>query len=339
MPLSVVIPSHNRPDLLRRCLASLARHAPRGTEVLVIDDGSTGACVSVAAGEFPGVRLLRHERAGGFCAAANAGLHAASRPIVELLNDDTEVTTGWAESALVHFRQPGVAAVAPLVLLGPVDQRAPRVDSAGDRYYLGGIASKRGHGRLLGPEHLRAGTVFGASACAAFYDRAAVLAVGGFPEELGAYFEDVDLAFRLHWAGHRVVYEPACRVWHHGASSHGPCRGALLAQQARNEEWVFWRNLPTSLLARALPRHLAVLVAKAVRRWREGAFRPWLLGKLRVLGQWRAILRHRLHLQARWADADPSGWGIDTTLWCQAPAAHTTSSQEEEKSCNRWSAF
>src|SRR5205814_2348636 len=40
--LSVVIPTHNRPDLLRLCLASVTRHAPPDTEVVVADDGSPG---------------------------------------------------------------------------------------------------------------------------------------------------------------------------------------------------------------------------------------------------------------------------------------------------------
>src|SRR5262249_43231781 len=158
---------------------------------------------------FPGVRVVRRAGQGGFCAAANAGVRAARHPVVQLLNDDTEVGPGWAEAALAHFADPSVAAVAPLVLWGPPGEGGlPRVDSAGDRYYLGGVAGKRGHGEVLGAAHLSGGDVFGASASSAFYRREAFLGVGGFPEEFGAYFEDVDLAFRLHRAGRRVVYEP-----------------------------------------------------------------------------------------------------------------------------------
>ena len=56
-----------------------ARFAPPCTEVIVVDDGSRGAVVSRAAGEFAGVKVIRHEKAGGFCAAANAGIAAATR--------------------------------------------------------------------------------------------------------------------------------------------------------------------------------------------------------------------------------------------------------------------
>ena len=312
--LSVVIPSHNRADLLRLCLQSVSRHAPAGTETLVVDDASPDGAVSTAAGTCPGVRVLRLERRRGFCAAANAGLRAATNPIAELLNDDTEVEAGWADAALRWFADPSVAAVAPLVLQRSVEG-PPRVDSAGDLYYLGGVAGKRGRGHSVGPDHLRPGPVFGASASSAFYRRNAVLAAGGFPEYFTAYFEDVDLSFRLHYAGWRVVYEPAARVWHRVSASYGPPDAGLLTQQARNEERVFWRNTPARALPRALPLHLAVLAGKAWRRWREGRLLPFLRGKVGVLGEAAELLRHRRRLHALAPNGDWAGWGVESRLW------------------------
>ena len=312
--LSVVVPAHNRPDLLRACLASLARHAPAGTEAVVVDDASPGGRVATAAGSFPGVVVVRLPRRGGFCAAANAGVRVATAPVVELLNDDAEVTAGWAEAGLRPFADPGVAAVAPLVLVWPGEgPGGPRVDSAGDRYYAGGVAGKRGRGQPLGPEFLRGGEVFGASASSAFYRRNALLAAGGFPGHFGAYFEDVDLAFRLHQGGGRVVYEPSCRVLHRVGSTYGRRPSwRLLERQARNEELVFWRNLPRADLPRALPLHLAVLAAKACRRARDGGLFPWVLGRLRVLGELGELRHHRRRLAA----AGPAaGWGVEWRFW------------------------
>jgi len=152
LELSVVVPSHCRADLLRLCLASLARFAPPGTEVIVVDDGSRGEVVSRAAAEFPGVRAVRRARPGGFCAAANAGVAAASAPVVELLNDDAEVTAGWADAALRWFADPRVVAVAPLVLQNDPARHAhglpPLIDTAGDEYDPGGFAVKRGKGMV-----------------------------------------------------------------------------------------------------------------------------------------------------------------------------------------------
>jgi GT2 family glycosyltransferase len=248
----------------------------------------------------------------GFCGAANAGIAAARGAIVEVLNDDTEVTAGWAVAALAAFRDARVAAVAPLVLYWP---DGTRVDSAGDRYDLGGIAGKRGHGEMLGPAHLRPGRVFGASASSAFYRRDVLLRVGAFPESFVAYFEDVDLSFRLHRAGFDVYFEPASRVLHRVSASYGNTDRRLLEQQSRNEEQVFWRNLPRGDLARALPRHVAVLAGKAWRRWQEGSLAPFLRGRVRVLQNLPALVRHRRLLREMGPDRRVADWQVQSRGW------------------------
>ena len=72
--LSIVIPSHSRADLLRRCLTSVARHSPPNTEILVVDDGSPAQAVSCAATYLARARVIRFSRRAGFCAAVNAGI-------------------------------------------------------------------------------------------------------------------------------------------------------------------------------------------------------------------------------------------------------------------------
>ena len=313
--LTIVIPSHNRAELLHLCLTSVQRHAPAATEIIVVDDASANHVVSRTARAFAGVRVLRFERQRGFCAAVNAGIRAAHHPIVELLNDDTEVSEGWADAALSHFAEPGIAAVAPLVLRGPPNTEKPLIDSAGDRYFFGGIAGKRGHGQPLSARFLQGGEVFGVSASSAFYRRQTLVDVGGFPEEFGAYFEDVDVSFRLHWAGHRLVYEPASRVWHRVSASHGKPARRLLEQQSRNEERVFWRNLPAGDLLCAAPWHAAVLAAKAYRRWQLGELRPFLLGRLRAWGEMLHVLRHRRCLRRGMLRASAAAWGVESRFW------------------------
>lgn len=286
--LSVVIPSHVRADLLRLCLASVARYAPPGTEFIVVDDGSPSGVVTRTAREFAGVRVIRHQRALGFCASANAGIAEATAPVVELLNDDSEVTEGWADAALRWLADERIAAVAPLVLQNDPRRQAlgisPLIDSAGDEYDRGGFARKRGHGQVLGRFLLERGSVFGASACAAFYRRTAILQAGGFPEHFKAYFEDVDLSFRLRRLGFEIVHEPESVVWHRLSASYGrrPSR-RVLELQSCNEERVFWRNVRGADLLRSLPRHVAVLAAKAIRRMREHTLLPWVLGRFRAL--------------------------------------------------------
>jgi GT2 family glycosyltransferase len=293
-PLSIVIPSHSRVDLLARCLSSVRTFAPAGAQVLVVDDGSRDGVISRTAAAFAGVTTVRLPRRSGFCAAANAGIDAAVGDVVELLNDDTEVTAGWADAALEWFADPRIGAVAPLVLQDDPERRRrglpPLIDSAGDDYDPGGFAWKRGHGQpwrgAAGSPADRSGqgeVVRGASAAAAFYRRAAVQSVGGFSRDFGAYFEDVDLSCRLRRLGLTIWHDPRSIVWHRVSASYGRSPGRrLLEQQSCNEERVFWRNLGRPDRARQLGRHLAVLAGKALRRFEEGALAPWVVGRARA---------------------------------------------------------
>ena len=291
--LSIVIPSYKRADLLRRSLETVVAHAPAQTEIIVVDDASENETISRTASSFRHVKTLCLPQRSGFCVAANRGVAAAQAPIVELLNDDTEVEPGWAEAALECFQAENVVAVAPLVLKLPRSEE-PRIDSAGDCYHPGGFASKRGHGQLLSTFPLQPGSVFGASASSAFYRRDWLLRVGAFPESFGSYFEDVDLSFRLRRAGGEIVFEPRSRVWHYAHASHRRMDRRLLEQQSRNEELVFWRNTPPRQYWKALPLHAMVLFGKVLRRRREGTMAPFLLGRCRAFATLPHLIRRRL---------------------------------------------
>jgi GT2 family glycosyltransferase len=282
-PLSVVIPSRHRLDLLRLCLKSVTQFAPSDTDIIVVDDGSRDASVSLAALEFSGVRVVRHVRSLGFCAAANRGIIASHGTIVELLNDDTQVSRDWADAALRCFDDPAVGAVAPLVFMGVPEDAARVIDSAGDGYDIGGFAWKRGHRQRLTGEYLTPCAVAGASGSSVFLRRSALEKTGLFPEHFGAYFEDVDLSLRLNAAGYRIHYEPESLLWHQCGSTYGRARRLNVERQSCNEERLFWRNLDRARPLPALARHLAVLAGKALRRWREGRLSPFLMGRLRVL--------------------------------------------------------
>ena len=68
---------------------------------------------------------------------------------------------------------------------------------------------KRGHGQSAASWSARpADEVFGASGSSAFYRAEALRRAGPLDMLLVSYYEDIDLAFRLRWAGYRCVYTP-----------------------------------------------------------------------------------------------------------------------------------
>ena len=98
---SLIIPVHNAPDVLDRCLASVYATVPDGAEVIVIDDASTDARVTNVLHRWqqragPSWQFHFQQQNLGFVATVNRGMKKTQRDIV-LLNSDTEVTPGWLE--------------------------------------------------------------------------------------------------------------------------------------------------------------------------------------------------------------------------------------------------
>jgi GT2 family glycosyltransferase len=283
-------------------------HRPPGTEIIVVDDASQDGTAQWLRTTYRETRLVElpssSSPAGGgglgwgYCRAVNAGIKASRAPIVQTLNNDTIVSKDWAGPALRLFANPAVGSVAPQVRL----MREPGLlDSAGDLYYLFGWAANRGHGLPLCPEVMEEREVFGACGAAGFFRRDALIRAGLFPQHFQAYYDDVDLAFRLRWAGYRCLYTPFSKVYHwlHGTYDHRHPEITYL--MARNEERVFWANLPSQSLRRAMLPHLAHILVKVLGKGLLGR-NPgaYLRGKLAVLREAQEIRgqRQRLRLLA-----------------------------------------
>jgi glycosyltransferase involved in cell wall biosynthesis len=105
-PLTVAIPTRDRPDLVVACIDSvLATRYPR-LEVLVVDNapssGSTAEAISRAYGSLPQVRYAMTRRAGT-AHARNVALHLATSEIVAFLDDDVVVDPSWAAAMARRF--------------------------------------------------------------------------------------------------------------------------------------------------------------------------------------------------------------------------------------------
>jgi glycosyltransferase involved in cell wall biosynthesis len=87
--VSVVIPTHNRRDLLLGTIASALAQEDVAFEIVVVDDGSSdGTADAVRALDDARVRLLRHERAERVAASRNHGASVAAGAWLAFLDDD-----------------------------------------------------------------------------------------------------------------------------------------------------------------------------------------------------------------------------------------------------------
>ncbi len=118
--LSVVIPTRDRADAVRRTLDGLAEQLAEIDQVVVVDDGSSHAFATSPQHR----HFVQSVRTGGLGLnrARNLGIESTTTSLVALLDDDVIVQEGWARAVRRAFSDPLVAFTAGRITLPPTLQ-------------------------------------------------------------------------------------------------------------------------------------------------------------------------------------------------------------------------
>jgi glycosyltransferase involved in cell wall biosynthesis len=188
--ISVVIPTFNKPDLLRQTLAALESDAVslrERCEIVVVDDGSDGDATRGVIEEFSArIPLVDASapRNEGRARARNRGWRAARGRWVLFLDDDIRLRRGALRAHLMAQES------EEAVWMGAVVTAPEIVDSV-----LFDYLDSRGTAKLRAGENPPARYLLTQNVS---IPRRALEGIDGFDEDFGAYgFEDMELGFRL----------------------------------------------------------------------------------------------------------------------------------------------
>lgn len=100
--ISIIIPTHNRPDLLEEALESIANQSINSWEVIIVDDASSPPTDQdyIQKKYSSNVNVLRHTRSKGGALAKNTGIEAAQGKYIAFLDDDDIYAPTYLESAI-----------------------------------------------------------------------------------------------------------------------------------------------------------------------------------------------------------------------------------------------
>jgi GT2 family glycosyltransferase len=226
--VSIIVPTRDRLDLLRRAIDSVREKTSyRNYEIVIVDNASVDrstvqylnglrgeniACVVAEGGDFNFSRLV------------NRGVAASTADMIVLLNNDTYVMEpNWLSELVGLAIRPGNGAIGAKLLYPNT-----RLQHAGVVLGMGGYAGHRFRhrrhdysdywGRLRHAHEVSAVT----GACLAVtrrnFDR-----VGGFDETFATAFNDIDFCLRLRKVGLRNIWTPHAVLGHvESASRVGP---------------------------------------------------------------------------------------------------------------------
>lgn len=224
--VSVIIPNKDHPEMLKRCVDSLAKSSYANYELIVVENGSTRAETHAYYREIqkqPHVRVVEWTKPFNYAAVNNFAARSANGELVLFLNNDVEsINPDWLEAMVKLAVQPGVGAVGAKLYYAD-----DTIQHAGIVVGMGGVA---GHAHLNYPRtasgHMQrlvyTQNVAAVTGACLLMSKAVFDDVGGFDEGFVLAFNDVDLCLAVLAKGYRVVWTPDAELYHLESKTRGP---------------------------------------------------------------------------------------------------------------------
>jgi GT2 family glycosyltransferase len=248
--VSIIVPTRDRIDLLRPCIASVLDSLeayPGECEIVIADNDSIESetldyfeNLSV----MPRARIIRYRGPFNWSAINNAAAREANGEVLIFLNNDTIVLArDWCVELVTNAIREDVGAVGARLLY--VDGT---IQHSGVVLGVEGVAGHEAvgetpeHGGYFGRSHVLRSAAAVTGACLATRHALFEKLDGGFDEmNLKVAFNDVDYCMRVRKAGYRIVYNPFAVLYHLESKSRG--RDWSEVQQARHrQEAAFFRT-------------------------------------------------------------------------------------------------
>jgi GT2 family glycosyltransferase len=246
---SIIIPTRDRADLLKKCVRSiLDRTRYPSIEILIVDNGSVQPATrrlfaDLASNE--AIRILSSPGTFNYSALNNLAVRQARGTVLALLNNDIEVITEeWLEEMVALATRPEVGCVGAKLLYpdGRIQHAGVYLGFAGLAVHGYRFAARNASGQLNRMSTIQ--NVMAVTAACLVIRKSVFAEVGGFDErELKVALSDIDLCLKLRAAGYLNVWTPFAELVHHESVSRGrdsrPARARRLAQE-RNVLRVRW---------------------------------------------------------------------------------------------------
>ena len=244
----IVIPTWNRRDDLRQCLASVQGLAYPNAQVLVVDNASTDGSAAMVRAEFPLAEVLSLAENLGATGASNVGFERAlalKADYVLRMDSDTVVDPAMLNH-LVRFAEfePQAGVLTAKIYFYDRPQVVWSTGARRNRWTLGAIDT----GLLAADDEATAPRRVDYAWSTGMLVRAALLRrAGGFDPAFKVYYEEIDFCLRAQAAGYTIWMVPQAKLWHKIESAK---EGPLIAYNWNRSKMILfnkygrgWRRL------------------------------------------------------------------------------------------------
>lgn len=275
--IAIVILNWNGKKLLETFLPSIIAYSPQAV-IYVADNASTDDSVATVKKKFPEIIIIQNTKNFGFAQGYNEALKNVQEPIYVLVNSDIEVTPNWLSPIIDLYNEyPDIAIVQPKIL---DYKRKTHFEYAGAG---GGFIDQFGfafcRGRIFDTieqdngQYNDTAPIFWASGACFFIRKAVYHELGGFDNDFFAHQEEIDLCWRAHNKGYKVMYCGKSTVYHVGGATLQEGHPKKTYLNFRNSLFMLLKNLPAKKLFPILFLRLSQDGLAGVQYFFKGKFR------------------------------------------------------------------
>ena len=304
--VSVIIPTHNRPQLLRRAVES-AFAAGTDVEVVVVDDASIDETANVCRA-LKGIRYIRLVHNLGVAGARNVGVLASSGDYIALLDDDDVRLPGSLDLQLATLRDaPDAALIYGQALFdGDMDRgghhthdRYPRPCPKGDIFW-----------QLLSQNFIPSGSVV--------FRRSCLFSTGLFASSI-AGIDDWDLWIRIAALFPVTALDQPVVIWRRPSpgSDQGSERAVEIVALSTDRFRQCWLQMPRVTQASRAERR------EAAKRFSQNMASHLGWEAVRSLSDWQLLRANRCAVAALRFHSAGLTWRVLRELWSRLGQAPT----------------
>lgn len=246
--VSIIIPTHNKSDLLESCISSiLNKTLYQNYEIIIIDnnssDPSTLQYLKYISNN-PKIRVMKDSNEFNYSRLNNNAVKIANGEYIALLNNDIEVINPeWLGHLLSHAAREDIGAVGAK-LWYPNNT----IQHAGLLLGVGGVANSahhqlpHGHQDYFSKSNLTQ-SVSAITAACLVVKKSVYEQVDGLDEEnLRVAFNDVDFCLKIRELGLRNIFAPYAELYHHESASRGYDITEAKQLRLAQEELYMWKK-------------------------------------------------------------------------------------------------
>lgn len=255
--VSILVLNYNGMQFLKQCFESLFKSEYSNFEVVLVDNNSTDESVEFTNEHYPNIKIIQTQKNAGYSRAYNIAFQEAKGKYFILLNNDVVVEKKWLE---------------PLVKVAESDEYIgalqPKIRSLIDEGYFEFAGASGGFIDIYGYPFLRGRIfytiekdngqydneleVFWTSGAAMFIRAEALKKCGNLDEDFVHHMEEIDLCWRLHLVGYKLMVVPKSVIHHYAGATIKVDSFKKLYWNHRNGIITLIKNLEVKNLIRIL---------------------------------------------------------------------------------------